>query len=129
MPVIEGKFEDLVTRYELEQFWTHNLTDKAVFLQIVYFYKGSNCNTDWSTGTYHYHVLQVFYGLFIIKQEGQCRYNVTFRHVRESLLPWNSNKYNLLVCVCMRVCMRVRVCEYPGACALLMQIASVFNIL
>jgi hypothetical protein len=45
------------------------------------------------------------------------------RRVRESLLPWKSNKYYLLVCVCMRsracvwvagrvgVCMRIRACS------------------
>ena len=27
------------------------------------------------------------------KQEGQYTYNVTLRRVRESLLPWKSNKY------------------------------------
>ena len=27
-------------------------------------------------------------------------YNVTLRHVRESLLPWKSNKYYIFVCAC-----------------------------
>ena len=29
-------------------------------------------------------------------------YNVTIRHVRESLSPWKSNKYYIFVCVCAR---------------------------
>jgi hypothetical protein len=29
---------------------------------------------------------------------------ITLRRVRETLLPWKSNKYYLLVCVCMRAC-------------------------
>jgi hypothetical protein len=34
-------------------------------------------------------------------------YDVTLRRVRESLLPWKSNKYYLLVCVCVgaRTCL------------------------
>jgi hypothetical protein len=34
-------------------------------------------------------------------------YNVRLRRVRESSLPWISNTYYLLVCVCMRACVRV----------------------
>ena len=33
----------------------------------------------------------------------QYTYNVTLRRVRESLLPWKSNKYYIFVCVCVRV--------------------------
>jgi hypothetical protein len=44
-----------------------------------------------------------------IEQDRQCTYNVTIRRVRESLLPWKSSKYYLLVCVCMgaRKCVHV----------------------
>jgi hypothetical protein len=38
------------------------------------------------------------------KQDRQCTCNVTLRRrVRESLLPWKSNKYFISVCVCARV--------------------------
>jgi hypothetical protein len=44
------------------------------------------------------------------------------RHVRESLLPSKSNKYRLLVCVCVRACMWVlgcvSVCMRISACRL-----------
>jgi hypothetical protein len=30
-----------------------------------------------------------------------CTYNVISRRVRESLLPWTSNKHYIFVCVCM----------------------------
>jgi hypothetical protein len=42
------------------------------------------------------------------KPERQCKYNVTMRRVRESLLPYKSNKYYLLVCACVRVGTRAR---------------------
>jgi hypothetical protein len=50
------------------------------------------------------------------KHGRQCTCNVTLRRVRKSLLPWKSNKYYLLICVCVRaratgsvgVCIRVR---------------------
>ena len=47
------------------------------------------------------------------KQDKQCTYNVTLTRVRESLLPWKSNKYYVFVCVCGRVgvCMRMRACS------------------
>jgi hypothetical protein len=41
------------------------------------------------------------------EDEGQCTCNVTLRYIRETLL-WKSNKYYLLVCVC--VCMWVPMC-------------------
>jgi hypothetical protein len=45
------------------------------------------------------------------KQDRQCTYNATLKRVRESMLQWKSNKYCLLVCVCVRVRL------YPGAWA------------
>ena len=42
------------------------------------------------------------------KQKGQCKYNVTLRRVRESLLPWKSNNYYLLVCVCVHVVLLIQ---------------------
>jgi hypothetical protein len=42
------------------------------------------------------------------KQKGQCMYNVTLRRVRESLLPWKSNNYYLLVCVCVHVALLIQ---------------------
>jgi hypothetical protein len=44
-----------------------------------------------------------------LKQDRQCTYNVTLRRVCKSLLPWESRKYYIFVCVCVRVC--------PGAWA------------
>jgi hypothetical protein len=41
------------------------------------------------------------------KQKGQCTYNVTVKRVHESFLPWKSNKYYLLVCVCVLACVNV----------------------
>jgi hypothetical protein len=32
----------------------------------------------------------------------QCTDDVTLKRVHESLLPWKSNKYYFLVCVCVR---------------------------
>ena len=58
------------------------------------------------------------------KQDRQCTHNVTPRRFSESLLPWKSNKYSLLVCVCMheRACKwvpgRVGVCLHIHACSL-----------
>jgi hypothetical protein len=43
--------------------------------------------------------------------------NVLLRRVRLSLLPSKSNKYYLMVCVCMRTRVCVRACGYPGAWA------------
>ena len=43
---------------------------------------------------------------------GQCTYNVTLRCVLELLLPWKSNKYYLLICVCVLAGILAR-----GACA------------
>ena len=51
----------------------------------------------------------------VTKQTDKCTYNATRRRVRESLLPWKSNKYYIFVCVCVcawfpgRVGMCVRV--------------------
>ena len=53
-------------------------------------------------------------------------YNVTLRRIRETLLPWKSNKYYIFLCVCacarprfrtcVGVCMCVRACRhaYPA---------------
>jgi hypothetical protein len=43
--------------------------------------------------------------MLITHQDRQCTYNVTLKRVRESPLPWKSNKY----CICVRVrkCVRV----------------------
>jgi hypothetical protein len=50
-------------------------------------------------------------------------YNVTLRHIRESLLLWKSNKYYTFLCVhtCVRVPKRVCVCMHV---ALLIQHAT-----
>jgi hypothetical protein len=56
----------------------------------------------------------------IYKEDRQCTYNVTFMRVRETLLPWKSNKYYIFVCACTRENVsnraRVRVCNltYPA---------------
>jgi hypothetical protein len=54
--------------------------------------------------------------------------NVTMRRVRESLLPWKSNNYYLLVYVYVSACMwipgRVGVCVRINDVALLMQHAT-----
>ena len=52
------------------------------------------------------------------ERERQCTYNVILRRVHESLLPWRSNKYYLLVCVCVRACMWI-----PGCVAVCMHVA------
>jgi hypothetical protein len=59
------------------------------------------------------------------KLERQCTYNVTFRRVRESLLPWKSMKcYFWSVCAwlsvraCMSVPGQVGVCMQISACSL-----------
>ena len=44
------------------------------------------------------------------QEDRQCTYNLTLRRLRELLLSWNSSKYYLLVCVCVRARMWV-----PGA--------------
>ena len=36
-------------------------------------------------------------------------HTVTLRRVSESLLPWKTNKYYLLLCACVHA----RACEYP----------------
>ena len=46
--------------------------------------------------------------LTILKKRVNVPYNAIFWRLRESLLPWKSNKYYLLVGVCMRV--RARAC-------------------
>ena len=55
-----------------------------------------------------------------VKQHRQCTYNVTLRRVRESLLPWKSNKYCIFVrvCVCAHVhnCARARRRVHARAC-------------
>ena len=52
----------------------------------------------------------------------QCKYNVTLRRFRESLLPWKSNKYYVFVCVRARAFVRVPgsvgVCMCVNACSL-----------
>ena len=60
-------------------------------------------------------LLRVIITCFMSQQDGQCTYNVTLRRVRESLLPWKSNKYYMLVCWCMRARACVRACGYRGA--------------
>jgi hypothetical protein len=61
----------------------------------------------------------------IENKRGNVRNNtITLRRVRESLLPWDSNNYYILDCVCMRVraCMwvpgRVGVCMCISTCSL-----------
>ena len=59
------------------------------------------------------------------QQDRQCTYNVTLRRFRESLLPWKSNKYYILMCACVLA----RLGEWACACAcvrvaLLMQHAT-----
>ena len=49
------------------------------------------------------------------RQDRQCAYNVTLRRVRESLLPWESKKYYIFVCVCAPVHSYVFVYVCPGA--------------
>ena len=51
------------------------------------------------------------------RQHRQLTYDVMLRSVRESLLPWKSNKYYafLCVCVCVCVCARVRGCGHQEA--------------
>jgi hypothetical protein len=51
-----------------------------------------------------------------IKQDTQYKYNVTMRRVRESWLPWKSKKYYLLICVCVRACVRVWLQGSVGVC-------------
>ena len=52
-----------------------------------------------------------------------CKYNVTLRCFRESLMPWKSDKYYIFVCVCVRLlafaCVHVgaRVCGHIHALA------------
>jgi hypothetical protein len=64
------------------------------------------------------------------KQDRQCTYNIIPRRVGGSLLPCNCNKYQLLVCVCVRACVyvgtgRVGVCMHISAhIALLIQHAT-----
>jgi hypothetical protein len=45
-------------------------------------------------------------------------YNITLWHVHESLLPWKSNKYYLLVCARMWVPWRMSECVPIVACSL-----------
>ena len=49
--------------------------------------------------------------VILMSQDSRCTYNVTMRRVRQSLLPWKSNKYYtfVTVCVCARMggCVRV----------------------
>jgi hypothetical protein len=67
------------------------------------------CGCSSNTRCNYYLMLTV---LFLIlsftkfQQARQCMYNVKLRRVRESLLQWKSNKYYLLVCVCVRACVR-----------------------
>jgi hypothetical protein len=42
-------------------------------------------------------------------KDRQCTYDVTLRRVRESLLPWKSNKYYVFrLCKCLCVCLGAR---------------------
>jgi hypothetical protein len=51
------------------------------------------------------------------KQDRQCTYNVTLRRVHEPIVAVNSNKYYILVCVCMLTQACVRACGYTNAWA------------
>jgi hypothetical protein len=66
----------------------------------------------------HLYVVQSYY----VKQEEESTYNVTLRRDRVVFLSWKSNKYYLLVCVCVRACMwvpgSVGVCLRIHACGL-----------
>ena len=44
------------------------------------------------------------------KLNRKCAYNAILRHVCESFLPWKSNKYYMVLCVCARA--RVCACAY-----------------
>jgi hypothetical protein len=52
------------------------------------------------------------------KQDTQCAYKVKLRRVREWLLPWKSNKYYFLICVCVGACWYPAVCTRISACSL-----------
>ena len=51
------------------------------------------------------------------KQDRQYTCNATLTHVRESLFPWKSNKYQIFVCVFARLGTCMRECGCPGAWA------------
>ena len=71
-----------------------------------------------------YHKL-FYLGLRLEKQYRHCTYNVTLRRVRESLLPWKSNKYYWLVCVCACAYVRVRALMWvPGSLGVCMRIRA-----
>ena len=58
------------------------------------------------------------YPVLVNKYSFNKTYKVTMRRVRESLLPWKSNKYYIFVCVCVRARAFV---HFPGrvrACSL-----------
>ena len=73
----------------------------TVFTVHLYCYHNAAdmCKVSWTGGTYRKS-----------KQDRQCMYNVTLRRVREPLLMWKSNKYFLLLSVCVRAC----VCACAG---------------
>jgi hypothetical protein len=56
------------------------------------------------------------------KQGRQCTYNVILRRIRETLLPWKSNKYYTFVCMCARA--RVHACVVPGSASVCMRVCA-----
>ena len=63
-------------------------------------------HTEGEYGVANVSPVHVKYGLLCdVKPQWDrhCKYNATLRSLRESLLPWKSNKYYIFVCAC--VCM------------------------
>ena len=71
--------------------------------------------------------------LFYCKQDRQCTYNVRLERVRESFLPWKSNKYYVFACVCVCVCVcaraRARVRGWVGSCVFQIKVVEKIKIL
>jgi hypothetical protein len=59
--------------------------------------------------TYKNYLIREHKGSSFLTQDRQCTYNVTLRQVRESFLPWKSNKYYICVCVRAGACACARV--------------------
>jgi hypothetical protein len=71
----------------------------------------TKCLKLWKLKTYLRSFLQILNSSFQVL--GLTRQ--TQKRVRESLLPWKSNRYYLLACVCIYALVCMRACGYPGA--------------
>jgi hypothetical protein len=71
---------------------------------------------SFATITKSFKIYSTFYYIIKTRQNRRRTHNVKLRPIRESLLPWKSNKYYIFVCVCARArgCVCVSGCPARG---------------